>query len=148
MPSHDEIHATFCKGEEAIVDLFEVVGKQVEGLARLLNKMRQSKNYKPVCQKTATIAVNLPQVMAMEKKHLKSAPKVYAKPDKSGGQPGHKGHVASETPDQTAIHKVEQCEHCHIPLKEVDASAYEERQVFDIPAIHIEVTAHRAEIKY
>jgi len=34
-----------------------------------------------------------------------------------------------------------------MPLGDVAAVAAEERQVYDIPAIRIEVTAHRAEIK-
>ena len=36
---------------------------------------------------------------------------------------------------------------CRMSLEDVFAVGEEERQVYDIPAIRIEVTAHRAEIK-
>ena len=67
----------------------------------------------------------------------------------NGGQPGHKGHTLerSETPDHTETHKPDECTNCRTSLEEVIAVGEEERQVYDIPAIRIEVTAHRAEIK-
>jgi transposase len=44
-------------------------------------------------------------------------------------------------------HEVPRCAHCQASLQGIEVVGYEERQVFDIPAIRIEVTAHRAEIK-
>ena len=55
--------------------------------------------------------------------------------------------MASEHPDRVEIHEVPSCAHCQASLVAIDSVGYEERQVFEIPAIRIEVTAHRAEIK-
>ena len=67
----------------------------------------------------------------------------------NGGQPGHDGQtlMASEHPDQTLTYEVPSCAHCQASLQGVEVVGYEERQVFDMPAIRIEVTAHRAQIK-
>ena len=51
------------------------------------------------------------------------------------------------TPDRTEFHPVAACGACGMSLVDVVATTHDERQVFDIPAIRIEVTAHRAEVK-
>ena len=67
----------------------------------------------------------------------------------TGGQPGHKGETLkiSENPNYTIIHQSDFCQSCQTSLKGIDPIGYEERQVFDIPAIQIEITAHHAEVK-
>ena len=50
-------------------------------------------------------------------------------------------------PTREEIHAVGDCLQCAASLAGVAAVAHEERQVFDIPAMRIEVTAHRAEVK-
>src|SRR5215510_1098170 len=67
----------------------------------------------------------------------------------NGGQPGHDGQtlLAVEHAERTLTHEVPSCTHCQASLQGIEVVGYEERQVFDLPAIRIEVTAHRAEIK-
>ena len=62
----------------------------------------------------------------------------------TGGQPGHDGHtlMAAVSPDQTLTHAVSKCAYCQASLQDVEHMGYEERQVFDLPAIRIEVMAH------
>src|SRR5437870_4044603 len=55
--------------------------------------------------------------------------------------------MAVEHPERTMTHEVSICAHCHASLQNIEVVGYEERQVFDLPAIRIEVTAHCAEIK-
>lgn len=66
-----------------------------------------------------------------------------------GGQEGHPGHTLalSEQPDQVELHDLSHCPHCANDLSAVAASAYVRRQVYDVPAVQIEVTEHRAAIK-
>ena len=66
-----------------------------------------------------------------------------------GGQNGHNGQTLQkvEHPDHQEIHRVDGNCSCGFSLKNIAPTAYETRQVFDIPPIKIEVTEHRAEIK-
>jgi transposase len=66
-----------------------------------------------------------------------------------GGQKGHNGQTLKqvENPDHKIVHRVDGNCTCGLSLKDIESSAYEARQVFDIPPIKIEVTEHRSEIK-
>lgn len=68
---------------------------------------------------------------------------------KQGGQPGRQGKtlLAVDNPDHVMTHSLSECEHCHSDLKDVEVSGIENRQVFDLPEVGIEVTEHRAEKK-
>ncbi len=66
-----------------------------------------------------------------------------------GGQPGHTGDTLKMVveADKIVNHRVTSCPHCQHDLREVEAIDYDKRQVFDIPALQLEVTEHRVAIK-
>jgi transposase len=149
IPTEEEIHLAFEKGEAAVRDLFHDLASQLEELAK----------------QVATQAEALQELQARQAKNSRNSSKPpasdgYKKAQRTqslrqsgnkpnGGQPGHAGHTlkASDHPDRTETHAVDTCAHCQASLSEREPTGYEERQVFDIPAIRIEVTSHRAEIK-
>jgi transposase len=66
-----------------------------------------------------------------------------------GGQPGHEGHSleAVAEPDQIHWHDPAHCHQCGKSLQRQPRASYSERQVFEVPPLKIEVTAHRASLK-
>ena len=149
IPDEKETRKAFAEGEEAVVGLFGGVTAQVEELAAQLEKQagvlkdlqaRLSKNSRNSGKPPSSDGYN-------KQNRTGSLRKSGRKPN--GGQPGHKGHTleCAENPDHTETYKPEECRECGTSLEDVVAVGEEERQVYDIPAIRIEVTAHRAEIK-
>jgi len=148
-PTEQEIHAAFEQGESAVRDLVHDLAKQIEELAQQLAKQGEAlQTVQARLAKNSRNSSKPPSSDGYGKiKRTESLRKSGEKPN--GGQPGHEGHTlsASDTPDRIETHAVERCVHCQAPLVGIEAAGYEERQVFDLPAIRIEVTAHRAEIK-
>lgn len=68
----------------------------------------------------------------------------------SGGQPGHPGSTLSfvEKPTYSHTYSPESCHKCGHSLAEVEAGHFsEQRQIFDLPEIKLEVTEHIAQRK-
>jgi transposase len=149
MPTDEEIQLAFEQGKAAVMALFHEVAAQVTELAQQLAK--QSELLHELQARMATNSRNSSKPPSSDGygkvKRTASLRKSGGKPN--GGQPGHDGHtlMASEHPDRVETYEVPSCAHCQASLGEIESVGYEERQVFEIPAIRIEVTAHRAEIK-
>jgi transposase len=149
LPTCDEIHRAFQEGEEAIMELFAQVEQQVQALAQQVEAQAAAlKEVQARLGKTSANSSKPPSSDGYAKpKRTTSLREPGQKP--RGGQPGHRGEtlMAVSTPDQTEVHAVVACSQCGASLEDVAVTAHDERQVFDIPAIRIEVTAHRVEIK-
>jgi transposase len=149
MPTDEEIHTAFEQGEASVIALFHEVTSQVRELAQQLAK--QSDLLQELQARLAKSSRNSSKPPSSDGygkvKRTESLRKSGDKPN--GGQPGHDGQtlMASGYPDRVETHEVSRCAHCQASLADMASVGYEERQVFEIPAIRIEVTAHRAEIK-
>lgn len=150
LPPPTDIRAAYQEGEEAVVVLFSQVMEQLEALAVQLSKQaeliqaleaRLGKNSRNSSKPPSTDGYTKPPV---DGKRTSSLRKAGQKPN--GGQPGHSGNTLKqvEHPDHIEEHAPESCAQCGEPLATVAVTGYEERQVYDIPAMRIEMTAHRA----
>ena len=148
-PTDQDIHTAFEQGEVAVRDLVYALATQIEALVQLVTKQGEAlQALQARLAKDSRNSSKPPSSDGYRKvKRTESLRKSGEKPN--GGQPGHEGHTlsASDAPDRLEMHGVEQCARCQASLVGIEVSDYEERQVFDIPAIRIAVTAHRAEIK-
>jgi transposase len=149
LPTDDEICVAFEKGQAAILDLFRDVSRQMHELAQQMAKQAEALHTLQARQAKDSRNSSKPPSSDGYGKVQRTESLRKSGDKTNGGQPGHEGQtlLASEAPDRIETHEVPSCGHCQAPLLGIESVGYEERQVFDIPAIRIEVTAHRAEIK-
>ena len=148
-PTDPDIHTAFAQGEAAVRDLVRALATQIAELAQQLAK--QGETLQALQARLAQNSHNSSKPPSSDGygkvKRTESLRKAGQKPN--GGQPGHEGHtlIMSDDPDRIETHEVDTCAHCQASLAGIEAAGYEERQVFDIPAIRMAVTAHRATAK-
>jgi transposase len=149
MPTDEDIHTAFEQGEAAVMAMFHAVATQVAALAQQLAKQGAVlQELQAGLAKSSSNSGKPPSSDGYGK--AKRTISLRKSGDKStGGQPGHAGQtlMAAEQPERIVTHEVPRCGHCQASLQDIEAVGYEERQVFDLPAIRSEVTAHRAAIK-
>lgn len=149
LPSHEKIKEAFLQGEEAVVALFDELGDPLTELAlQLLKQGEVIQELQAKLSKNSKNSSKPPSSDGYKKENRTESLRPKGKKPK-GGQPGHKGETLKPTdnPDETETHDKACCENCQASLENVEVSGVEERQVFDIPAMKIVVTAHQASIK-
>jgi transposase len=148
LPTPEEIHEAYEAGEEAVQRLFVRVSTQVEQLVLHIQELHELiQQLQDQVKKNSSNSSKPPSSDGLKKPRRKSLRSRGKR--RNGGQKGHPGHTLRQVahPDHTEVHDVWKCQKCHASLEDVEAKQYEKRQVFEIPAIHIEVTEHQAVVK-
>jgi len=142
LPTEEEIRAAVRKGEDETValvsNLLEVISLlavRVQSLEDQLAKNSSNSGKPP----SSDGLKKGPRPRSLRQRSGK----------KGGAQPGHQGYRLDMVPkpDQVEVHPVKQCGHCQASLVEVAAERVAQRQVFDLPPLHLVVTEHQAEVK-
>ena len=141
LPSRDEVRAAYQQGEEAVVELVDGLIKIIAGLAVRVQALEDQ------LAKNSRTSNKPPSSDGLKKPTQRSLRQSSGK--KSGGQPGHRGQTlkAVTDPDHVQVYQVSHCGHCQASLETVPVEGYDQRQVFDLPVVRVEVTEHRTQIK-
>lgn len=148
LPTPEEIHDAYQAGEEAVQRVFASVIATVEHLASHIQEQHDViQQLRDQVQKNSRNSSKPPSSDGLKKPRPRSLRKSGQRPN--GGQPGHPGQTLHqvEHPDRVTVHPVNVCQKCQRGLEKVEETRREKRQVFDIPALHIEVTEHQSVVK-
>lgn len=149
IPNEEAIESAYRKGQGAVKELFtefinivQTLSKHIQDQAEIIQKLQDQ------LSKDSNNSSKPPSSDCYKKKpHRISLRKSGER--QNGGQKGHQGTTLRqvENPDIIQEHIVAECCSCHASLKDVKSFTHEKRQIFEIPAIRVEVTEHQSEIK-
>lgn len=141
VPNSETIRKLYQAGEEPVVAAFEQLVAVIQQLEERVKRLEDQ------LAKTSRNSSKPPSSDGGQQGKRLSLRKASGR--KAGGQAGHPGQTlqAVAEPDEWQVHRLDDCPHCQAGLGDVLSHEYERRQVFDLPAVRLSVTEHRAEIK-
>ncbi|UCE08227.1 MAG: transposase, partial [bacterium] len=137
----DEAIAIYNTGQELVVELLLKFSVENEALKLRVQQLENQ------AAKDSHNSSKPPSTDGFKKKKTKSLRTSSSR--RVGGQQGHNGQTLQKVahPDHKIVHRVDGNCACGFSLKDIESTAYEARQVFDLPVIKIEVTEHCTETK-
>jgi len=122
-----------------IAELEKIVAQQASEIAELKRRLnKDSSNSSKLPSSDGLKKPSRVSLLREQGKHI------------SGGQNGHKGTTLRQLvhPNHVVTHELEQCPDCGQSLVQQVAKGVVKRQVFDLPAVQVKVTEHRAKMKF
>jgi len=129
--TEQEARDIYHQGEEAVVAKFMEFDARLKRLEEIIG-MNSTNSSKPPSTDNKLTKTKKPSTSNSKKKR--------------GAQVGHKGKSLKivATPDTTKVLLPTNCSCCDSPLKNINSSKYEKRQLFDLPDVKIQITEYQA----